>query len=271
MIVLLVASALFGTLSLRTYVIIPAKKRKESKLLEKTQKYKDVMNIDTILISSQQSGIPIFSKSYSILQKYQNELLTGFIQAITLISNEIIGRERIEKVMIKSDKIKGYEKIIELDFKHFNFFISDYKDIRVIFIIKDKASERFKTKTAEFLSDLQLRVAKKITKWDGDLGIFQKVIPPLLEKHFYIHYREKFKLNPVIDSNQLVKEQGLNKITERLLNVIISIASQNEEFYLDEAVNTLHARNKDKVIEALELLLETEIVIPINGTFSFGI
>jgi len=259
--ILITVISILGIISLRSYLIIPLKKKRESDLLAKTQRYKDTMNIETILISDRNSGLHLYSKSYSVLKNYQNELLTGFIQAITLISNEIVGKENIEKISIKSDKYKDFEKIIELDFKHFNFFISDYRDYRIIFILKDKASERFKIKAAEFLSSIDQLASDKLKKWDGSVEVYNNMLPPLLEKHFHLSYREKFKINPVINISEVVKEGEFNKPGRRLINVIVSMTRVQEEFYLEDVLTTMHGKSKDKLIKALEKIITEQIII----------
>jgi hypothetical protein len=259
--ILITIISILGVVSLRSYVYLPLKKKKESDLLAKTQRYKDSMNIETILISDRNSGLHLYSKSYSVFKNYRNELLTGFIQAITLISNEIVGEENIEKISIKSDKIKGFEKIIELDFKHFNFFISDYQDLRIIFILKDKASGRFKIKAAEFLSGMDKLVSDKLKKWNGSVEVFNNILPPLLEKHFHLSYREKFKINPVINILEAGKEGEFSKVGRRLLNVIVSMTRVQEEFYLEDVLTTMHGKSKDKFIEALEMIIRKQIII----------
>lgn len=253
--------SVLGVVILRVYVFKPIKKKKLDALLAKTQRYKDTMNIEAIVISNRESGLHLYSKSYYLLRDHQEELLSGFIQAITLISSEIIGREKIEQITIKSDKIKGAEKIIELDFKHFNFFISDYKDFRVVFILKEKASERFKNKIAEFLSNLDVKIPDKLKKWDGDLIKFHMHLPSLIDEHFQLYFREEFKLNPVIDIDQVSKEGEYTKMVKRLLNVILSMTKDHENFYLEDAVGTVHEKNQDKIIEALEILLQKQVII----------
>jgi hypothetical protein len=68
--ILIAVISILGIVSLRSYVFIPYKHKKESNLLAKTQRYKDTMNIETILISDRQSGIHIYSKSYYLLKGY---------------------------------------------------------------------------------------------------------------------------------------------------------------------------------------------------------
>ena len=188
--------------------------------------------------------------------------MSGFIQAITLISSEIVGRERLEEIKISSDKIKGVEKIIELDFKHFNFFISDYKDIRIIFILKEKASERFKKNIAEFLLRLDEKFPNKFKNWNGEISEISKILPGLINRHFQLNFREQFKINPALDKDRISKEEELSKIGIRLLNVIISMTRNRKDFYLEEALEMVHERSKDKLIEALEVLIERRILIP---------
>ncbi|MFW9865278.1 MAG: hypothetical protein ACFFEN_04195, partial [Candidatus Thorarchaeota archaeon] len=77
--ILLAIIGIFGSIAIRTYVILPRIRKKESDLLAKTQCYKDVMNIETIIISHRESGIHLFSKSYYLLKNYHNDLLSGFV------------------------------------------------------------------------------------------------------------------------------------------------------------------------------------------------
>ena len=88
---------------------------------------------------------------------------------------------------IKPEHPKSIEKIIELDFKHFNFFICDYKDIRLITILKEKASERFKDQTAKMLMEIDSQFSDQLANWTGDLGMFENILPPLLDQYFQLY------------------------------------------------------------------------------------
>ncbi|MFX0043232.1 MAG: hypothetical protein ACFE8L_09990 [Candidatus Hodarchaeota archaeon] len=258
---LLLGISILGFLSLRTYVILPLKRKKESNLLAKTQKYKDSMNIEALVISHRDSGLLLYTKSYFILKEHQDQLLSNFILAITVVSNEIIGKEKIEKIMTKPEYPKDFEKIIELDFKHFNFFICNYKKIRLILILKKKASERFKDQTASLLMDIDLKFSDQLENWNGKLNKFEKTMPALLDQHYHLYYKEPFKLNKNNDVKRIMKEGNLSKMKLRLLNAIISMTKDQEEFYLIDAIGTVHEKNQDKIIEALEMLIESQVII----------
>ncbi|MFW9900273.1 MAG: hypothetical protein ACFFDY_03175 [Candidatus Thorarchaeota archaeon] len=254
---------IFGIISLRTYVFLPRKRKKESELLARTQKYKDVMNIEAILISARKSGLNIYSKSYFAIEKFKNELLSGFVQAITLISDEIIGEKNIEKFSFEtSERVKGIEKVINLDFKYFNFLICDYEDIRIVYILKEKASERLKAQTAELLLTWDSNFSDVFKKWDGDLDKFNKFLPPLLDEYLHLYYKEEFKLNTMKEINKVKKELNLSKMELRLINVINSMTVDDKNFYLKDSIDLIHVKKKELVIEALESLIERSIILP---------
>jgi hypothetical protein len=133
--------------------------------------------------------------------------------------------------------------------------------MRIVFILKEKASERFKNMTAKFLASVDSRVSDELKAWDGDLDTFNKILPPLLEDHFHLYYRKEFKINPARNIPQVLKEEDLSKMERRLLNVIASMTKEQNNIYLEDTLKMIHEKNEDRVIEALELLIEKEIII----------
>ncbi|MFX1322800.1 MAG: hypothetical protein ACFFAQ_14275 [Promethearchaeota archaeon] len=260
----LIGMSILGILTLRSYVILPSKRKKESALFAKTQRYKDIMNIEAIILSNRFSGINFYSKDYNFLQEYEDDLLSSFSQAIIMMGTQIVDKEESNRISIKSKSPEGIEQIIELDFKHFNFMISDYKAIRLIFILKEKASERFKDQTVKLLMEIDSSFSDKYENWNGELKRFNKLMPPLLDQYFESYYRDPFKLNRNKNINDLKKEKQLSKMELRLLNVIISITktSEQEEFYLENAIRNVYEKNQDIIIDALENLIEKRILIP---------
>ena len=74
-IIILVSAVIIATLgimSLRSYVILPRRRRREAELLSRTQRFKDIENIQAIVAIHKDSGIPLYTKSYSILEKQKN-------------------------------------------------------------------------------------------------------------------------------------------------------------------------------------------------------
>jgi hypothetical protein len=257
----IILSSVLGALSVRSYVYLPRKRRKQSDLLSRTQRYKDMNNIQAIVIIHKLSGIPLFSKSYSILEKQKKELFSGFIQAITTIGEEIIGGND-EKVQDDNrSKSETVERIIELDFKYFYCLICDRGELRIVLVLKNKASERIKEQAANLSLGLMLQISEQIENWDGSLDKFEQLIPPILNNYFELYYKEAFILNSVEYIAKVQNKNDMSKMEIRILNVIYSIAKGKKEIYLDQILEIVHEEDKNKVIDGLESLLKKNIII----------
>lgn len=258
-IVAIVLSSILGALSIRSYVYLPRKRRKQSELLSRTQRYKDMENIQAVVLIHKLSGIPLFSKSYSILEKQKKELFSGFIQAITTIGEEIIGEKKQKEENVNVSE--SIEQIIELDFKYFYCLICDRGDLRTVLVLKNKASKRIKEQVANFSLGLMLQLSEQIENWDGSLDKFEQLIPPILNNYFELFYKEAFILNNVEHIAQVREETDIRKMETRIINVIYSVAKSKKEFYLDQLLEIVHEEDKNKVIDGLESLLQKEIII----------
>ena len=259
-----IVSAL-GILSMRSYVILPRKRKKEAELLTKTQRFKDLKNIQAIVIVHKLSGIPIYSKSYSILEKHKKELFSGFIQAITTVGEEFSEQESSSVESKESTKSYGIEKIIELDFKYFYCLIADKDDVRAVFILREKSSERLKSQVSNLVLALNLKLSRELENWDGSLDLFEDLIPTIINEYFKLHYKGSFRLSGKIDLLKLRKEKSLDKLEIRTLNVIQSVSKRNNNIViLDNIIELVSEENKNLIIVAIESLIEQKLIIPIN-------
>jgi hypothetical protein len=259
-----IVSAL-GILSLRSYVILPRKRRKEAALLSKTQRFKDLKNIQAIVVIHKLSGIPLFSKSYSILEKHKKELFSGFIQAITMIGEEF-AEKKVEKPEIaQPEKVFGVEKMIELNFKQFYCLIADVEELRVVFILKEKSSDRLKGQVSNLVFALNLKLSKELEDWDGSLDDFEILVPEILSEYFELYYKESFKLSPDTNLITLRKERKVRKMEMRVINVIQSMSKDNLISDINNIVELVHEENKDLIIEAIESLIKQKVIIPVDN------
>ncbi|MFX0018309.1 MAG: hypothetical protein ACFFAF_06220 [Candidatus Hermodarchaeota archaeon] len=265
LVIIIAATAIIGVLgalSLRSYVILPRKRRKESELLARTQRFKDLSNIEAIVIINRISGIPLFSKSYSILEKHKKELFSGFIQAITTIGEEIVGKNSNYEEEESKSKIQSKERILELDFKYFYCLVFDKEDLRIVFVLKEKASQRLKEQIKHLSLGLTLQLSERIENWDGSLDQFEDLVPPIICDYIELYYKEPFVINKPVPVAKLRKESELSTMETRILNVIYSIAKNKSEFQLDFIIDSVHEHNKEKIIDALESLIQKKVIIP---------
>ncbi|MFW9820078.1 MAG: hypothetical protein ACFFE5_10765, partial [Candidatus Thorarchaeota archaeon] len=250
----IILMSVLASLTVRSYVLLPRKRRKESELLARTQKFKDLRNIQAIIIIQNISGVPIFSKSYSILEKNKNELFSGFIQAITTISEEFSENESVDP--------KKIEKIIELDLKHFKCLISDEGNVRVAFVINQKSSERLKHQIRDFIMALNLNLYEELENWDGSLDKFQTVIPSILSDYFELYYKGLFTITDAASRKKICKTHELSSMEKRVLKIIDSILKDETSFYLDKIIELAVEQNENLIIDALESLIKKELILP---------
>jgi len=250
-----------GSLSIRSYVILPRKRRKEADLLTRTQGFKDMKNIQAIVVSHRLSGIPLYTKSYSLLEKQKKELFSGFIQAITAIGEEIAGK----RITADAENVKktagGIERLIELDFKYFYCLICDREEIRIVLVLQDRASEQLKEIITNLATSIILTHSDILSDWDGSIEIFEKEIPSIIDQYFNFFYKEGFILNNPQYIATMRKETEFSKMETRILNTIYSIAKNKSEFFLEDIVQTVHEDNKDLIIDSIETLLDKKIII----------
>jgi len=260
--ILFAVSGILGLISLRTYYLVPRKRKMERYLLQRTQKYKDIKNIQAIVISHKLSGILMFYINYTFLEGEDEVLFSGFIQAIMTISEEITRRSIEKDGLIELKDEFGIEKINELDFRHFVCLIMEREEIRIVLILNERASNRLKNQTALFISNLYLQFAKQIKNWKGVLHEFEELITPFINSHYELYYKEFFEMSQsIFDQMKLSKERKFTKLETRIINNIISILKDKNKFKLDTLANLVSEENKDLVIDAIESLIELKIII----------
>ena len=257
----LIISAL-GVLSLRSYVILPKRRIREAELLARTQRFKDLQNIQAIVVIHRYSGIPLYSKSYSILEKHKKELFSGFVQAIITVGEEMTGKRGKEGDLIESDEEDGSRTILELDFKYFYCLICDRQDLRIIFILTERASDRLKKVISDLSLGAMLELSEQIENWDGAIHDFEVMFPPIINKYVELYFKETFKINNAKFIAKLRKEVELNSMETRILNVLYSIAKSKTEFYLENIFSIIHEKNRDIVIDGIEGLIKKQVIIP---------
>lgn len=253
---------ILGSLSLRSYVFLPRRRRREAELLARTQKFKDIQNIQAIVAIHKDSGIPLYTKSYSILEKHKKEIFSGFIQAIITVGGEMVGSKEEGGETTTLDKEDGSRTILELDFKYFYCLICDRQDLRIIFILTEKASDRLKTQISDLSLGAMLELSEQIGNWDGEIHEFEEKFPSIVNKYIELSYKESFTINNAEYIAKIRKESELNSMEIRILNVIYSIAKSKQEFHLETIFELIHEKNQNIVIDGIETLIKKQVIIP---------
>lgn len=245
--------AVLSALSVRSYILIPRRRKKESELLSRTQKIKDIMNIEAIVITHRGSGVPIFHQTYSILRPETSDIFSGFISAITQIAKEISGEREVVRA----------KEIFELNFQQFVCLIVDKGPLRLVLLLKEKSSERLKKICVAFLTELEFTLGGNFEDWLGDLDEYELKIPPILYKYMEMFYKGSFEITKDLGLMlKLKKNNVLGDLETRIINVMESILKLKKSVELDEITELISETNRDKILDSIEILVKNGVLIP---------
>jgi len=263
--ILFVIIGILGSLSVRSYVILPRQQRKKSYLLLRTQKFKDIRNLQAILAMHKLSGLPVYSQSYSSIMKGKKTLFSGFIQAVSIIGEEMTRTEKKGPKTKKSKNDIDFHKVVELDLKQFHCLVLDVEELRAVLILKSKSSKRLKEILLHFSFALYVKISEKLKNWDNDLNSLDDIAQPLIYEFFDIYYKDPFKVN--IQESELSKYKkklNLSKFEFQIMNTIFLILKDNSHFKLMDILEMEMDKNEDEIINALESLIESKLIKPIK-------
>jgi hypothetical protein len=262
---LLVIIGILGSLSLRSYVFLPHQQRKKSYLSQRTQKFKDIRNLQAIIAMHKPSGLPMYSQSYSSIMKGKDTLFSGFIQAVSIIGEEMT---RSDKKGPKTTKNKGkldFHKVVELDLKQFYCLILDVEELRTVIILKSISSKRLKEILVHFSFAVYIKISERIKNWDNNINSLDEIIQPLVCEYFDIYYKDPFKVN--IQESELLKYKkklNLSKFEFHIMNTIFLLLKEKSHFKLMDIFEKETDKNEDEIICATESLIEFKLISPIK-------
>ena len=261
---LAIGIGVLGALSLRSYVILPKKRKKEAELLDKVQVYKDVKNMQALMIIQKNSGLPIYTQEIRIFgEENDSFLVSGFVQAITNFSEVLIKRE-FDKSEETKDHSEYAKHIIELDFKLFQLLVCDYGVVRNLIFLKDTSSERLKKQLYYLTLALNTQYSEQFTNFTGDIKLIKDDLIFMINQFLSLHYIEPFEVNRDLKYvNVVLNSKELTKMETRLFNVITSITSKNKEFNLQIPIEQIHEKDENLVLEALDTLIKKKLIVSI--------
>ncbi|MFX0001783.1 MAG: hypothetical protein ACFE88_16855, partial [Candidatus Hermodarchaeota archaeon] len=263
-IILLSVIGVLGALIARSYYFLPRKRQREREFLDKIQVFKDLDNIQGIMLIQRNSGMPVFTKNVSEFNFEENVLISGFIQAITLFGEQSIIVDSLKDKEKKKTKEIYSENIIELNFKFFHLLICDYQCLRTLLILKEASSEKLKNQLYLLSLEICSKFSEDIDNYKGRAIDFEEDIEILLNKFLFLYYHEPFIINQSEKYLETVKKsRELEAMESRVLNVIIALTKFSKEFTLDRIIKEIGIENLDLIYGGLQSLIEDKIIIPV--------
>jgi len=195
--------------------------------------------------------------------KGKDTLFSGFIQAVSIIGEEMT---RTEKKDVKAKKFKNkidFHKVVELDLKQFYCLVLDVEELRTVLILKSKSSKRLKEILLHCSFALYVKISERLKNWNHELHNMDEIIQPLIYEYFDIYYKDPFKVT--IQESELLKYKKklkLSKIEFQIMNILFLILKEKSHFKLMDILERKTDRNEDEIINALESLIELKLIKP---------
>ncbi len=196
-------------ISLSSFLLVKRNKRINAERRQKIyNEYMNALNIDYFIVSDKNSGLSIYDQIIAG-NEMDPSLISGFLQAIRSFGIELT-------------KSRHESQTIKLEYQDSKILMSEFKDFRLVFIMKEIPSEDF-IKSVDLLSkEIDDKHGNDIENFQGDRTIFQD-IHKILEKYLHI---------ALIYPLKVAKKERIR-------------VTQNEKTIIDRALKVMQERNSD--------------------------
>ena len=240
---IIIIIGLTSSISAASYVLI--RKNKKKNIARKEAIYDkciDILNLNYVLIIEKNSSLNVYDQTFTE-KKMNTVLLSGFLEAIRSFGIELTGS-------------KEHSQIIKLDYHNSKILMAEFKNFRLILIMKDLPSESF----YDLISALSLEIEEKygsyLETFKGELDPF-KTIEEVLKKHLGTTFLYPLK----------VVETGKPKINanERtMINKALNLMKKNKTKYCFTTQLMQDKGYNSKDIETVFSLIDKKVLQPFN-------
>ena len=167
--------------SLTAYQTIKRKKKKtELKLKSISNKFKDILSLNYLMISDIKSGVNVYEQFF--MGKFMDpSLISGFLDAIRNFGIELTGSYK------KSETLS-------LDYEDSIILMNESKDFRLIIVLSEKPSEEFTTSITNLAKDIQEKYGELLRKFKGGSVTQFASLSELIEMHLNVSFASPLKI-----------------------------------------------------------------------------
>jgi hypothetical protein len=238
---ILVIIGLFSAITASTIVVAKKNKRKRAAAKERTiNKFMDILNLNYVIVIEKKSSLNIYDQSFTEKQ-INSTLVSGFLEAIRTFGLDISGAGE-------------HSQTVKLEYQKSNILMSDFKNFRLIFIMKEIPSTQFYEVIEELSLEIEDKYGVYLKDFKGNLQPFEG-IEQLLRKHMGTSFLYPLKLTGTGKMKIAPTEKALvNKAIE------IMKKSRADYFYVTQLIREITFDSKE--IEALYSLIIKRVFNP---------
>ncbi len=242
MVILYVAIASLAGLS--SYKMVKRHKKNKAEHREKVfNKYMDLLNLDYLMIIDKKTGLSVYDQILAGKER-DSSLISGFLEAIRTFGIDLTGSEEESQT-------------ISLNYQNMNVIMNDFKNFRILNIMKESPSQDFLDSLRPLSHDIDTFYGKSLKTFDGNISKFRG-IKDLLESHLHTSLIYPLK---VIKSKEIKLDSAEKSITNKAQRVMKK--NKTEYFYVSHLMGMSKEFNV-KNAEIILKLIEKKVFRPIE-------
>ncbi len=238
-VIAVIVSAGFLTTIISYKVIHRSRRRVEAERLGITDKLRDLLSLDYLIVLDKKSGIDLYEASFGGF-KMDPTLVSGFLSAINSFGQEITRNDEGQVTKLEYEKLK--------------IVMSEYEDFRIAVIMKEAPSGGMVAMIDQLSKEIREKYGKLLKKFDGEITGFQG-IKELVEKNLHVSIVSPMRVGQT-------NAAGLSAAE----NTLLSRAKEQTRGGINGCFLVKHlfaGRDFDsKAVSALFTLVERKIFVP---------
>ena len=240
---IIIIIGLTSTVSASSYVLI--RKNKKKRVARKEEIYDkclDILNLDYVLIIEKNSSLNVYDHVYTE-KKMNTVLLSGFLEAIRTFGIELTGS-------------KDHSQIIKLDYNNSKILMAEFKNFRLILIMKELPSVSFYDSISALSLEIEEKYGSYLETFKGDLKPF-RTIEELIKKHLGTAFLYPLKVVG-IDKTKISTSE------KTMINSALNLMKMNKKEYCFTTQLMQDKGYNSKDIETIFSLIDKNVFQPLD-------
>ncbi|MHA1489163.1 MAG: hypothetical protein ACTSRI_05865 [Promethearchaeota archaeon] len=204
-------------------------------------KYMDALNLNYVIIMIKDSGLNIYEQLITG-KNLDATLVSGFLQAIRSFGIDLTGS-------------KEHSQTIKLEFKESKILMSDFKNFRLVLIMKEIPSEDFLVSIENLSKDIEEKYGRLIQDFKGDISVFDSM-KGLIDMHLQTILIYPLMISKIEDVKVNTAEKALINEARKIMKeknsdyFYVSYLMSEKEFNVKNAEIMLNLINK-KILQPI--------------------
>jgi hypothetical protein len=247
LIIIIIGGVVIGGISasLTIYQVVKRKKKRSELNLKKlSDKSKDILSLNYLMVSDVKSGVNVYEQSF-MGKSMDPSLISGFLDAVRNFGIELTGAYRKTETM-------------SLDYEDSIILVNESKDFRLIVILSEKPSEVFTNSITDLANDIEENYGDLIQKFRGGAVSQFSGISELTEMHLHVSFASPLRINFAKKANLTTLENSVLKNASEImkqtnLNYFYTSFLMPDQKFDPEMTKTIFNLINKKIFQPIDL------------------